>query len=1042
MRNSTFFYLSRLRLINCNGVEDDTVAVANGAHLLLLGSERNHAVALLDAICAAFTGLCVEEELLLYLKTVLHTAELPARRRFYYLRFPVTDRPTYIAVEITGDRGRRYTLAIGMEAGRRKAVSYWGAIIEAPVDKIDFWIAGNDAMKPRNATELSALLRGKGFFRRIDLYRNKVAEKFFGSAENQAIWCLAAMSGRLLNNEKLQNGGLSDILSKVLPPADLSGIEQILPAFNRMTLQQRRFDHLKLQCARLSAYREALDAVKQWRRDLALTEMAALNLRQKELKQLEKSLSGAPATTAAPDVAASAAKLAEQITALLGGNTGTAAKRGRPGKKQTVAASSGSDLKSKLADLGAVLTAGQKLNLNVDALQHKLSGRITAAELFTSAAWDELIQAAGNETVNLLDQARLLDKEIEIMLEREEELQLEIIELEKCPEAQPDINFWSDAVKALEKNGIDFIPLYQGLEWQAETSPEDRSRLEEFIGAPLLSLLVVAESDYRRAADLILKEYPGIRIAGIGEKDLSSAKFLKWIGHYLDLSASDPHCLAILEQELAGNGTPTFISKNDSSWYESRSHAAALFLWEPYLIGSANRRLAQERKVAEREEELAPLSSEIDQLKKQLKENNLKQKELAGFIEQFNRRRAELTVAWLQSQGTVAAVAVPEQLTEQISTLLQQALPQQNNTTGKKRSATDSNDVEKYRRELKNLRAQQQQLIERITRDYNIADPAEMAIDLCQCQHWTTPVEAERQCDQLRGRLAGIKDMLDRLLSRNDSMLCSRFVYDENAATLFLDDRPLTEIDSECRTARDTARRELDEASVQVVEQLIETGVLTRLQEHQGTIREIGRYVNACLERIETESSGSLVMELHPTEERYRNLDSIISRYVFYNRNSEQALKDWLLQAAENDGHGNETLLEQLHRLLDCRCWYHWRATRVEKNGKRSSRQEDATPGAVMALMAALAFRCRETGVKLPILAADLWFDQMPGNSREVLLEQACDLGIQVITPLAENILPEKSTLPASVLYQLKERVAFGGRNRELSDVLPGFELN
>lgn len=1057
MPNNTVYYLSRLRLINYHGLEDETIEVADGAHLLLAGTDRNHATALLDAVCAAMTGIVTEKELAETLNQVLTPAAAPAPERLFYFRPEELTGPSYVAVEVEGTRNRHYTLVVGRESGKRKnEASAWGAILETPVDLIAFRSDG-PGTPVRTAAQFHDLLHGKGFFRRIDGYRRKVIEKFFGTSDAQAAWCLALMSGRVWNHGSLVNGGLSSMLCRLLPQPELDPLTAVVPFFGRMSMQLRRFEQLQLRSARLASYREALEAVNTWQRELALTEIAVAMLSLDALRRQEKELarqpSNAPASEkkhrkAAPPV--DWKKLAAEVTALLIPTAPVPAppprRRGRPARHP---ATVGTGIAGVKESLRALFDEYQSLGLNLDSAKRTILADTNLATSLTGPAWNEIFHAIETENIRLLHTKQQSEQELDNRLDREEELQLEIIELEKCPEAQPDINFFTDAVQALEKLQIDFIPLYQGLEWQAETPLAERSKLEEFLGLPLLGLLVIANDDYSRAAELLLHEYPGIRIACAFTNEKPSAPFLQWIGQYLDLKTSDEHCLVILEKELAGNGMPSFMEKNDSCWYESRAHSAALFLWEPGLIGSEARRLTQTRKIDERESELNSLTQEINQLKKQFKADSERLKDLAAFTAALQQQRRELAEAWRQnlSAALPGQSADPVELQTKVAAILQRelaaALPAVGvATAAASEAAAGGKKTEQIQTELKSVRTRLKQLLETARRDFRLDDPAEMANGLCQCQGWVFAEEAERHADQLRGRLAAIHELIDRLLSRNNSLLCTSFEYDEHRATLQLDGKPLAEIDAALTVARDQARKELDAAAAQVVEQLIENKILTTIQEHQSIIREIGRYVNACIERIETDDGQSWTVELQPSEERYRNLDSIISRYAFYNRNSEQALKNWLIQEGE-DSEG-EGLLKQLRQLLDCRNWYRWHL--VGKTPDEQTAAEPAAvpnPAAVMCLLAAFAFRCRESGIRLPVIAADLLFEQMPGNSRAVLLEQSCDLGVQILAIVPESEIAETPELPATRVFKLRERVTIGrGRRRNQTDLLPGFELD
>ena len=129
-------------------------------------------------------------------------------------------------------------------------------------------------------------------------------------------------------------------------------------------------------------------------------------------------------------------------------------------------------------------------------------------------------------------------------------LQDQIARLEKQSEIKPQLDGYERFERALRNKMISVKPLYEGLEWAASVSGQQRRYIEACIGEQVLATLIFREFEYDRAVALCV-DFPGLHLA---RDRRDTVEVPDWMHQVFSIRESDPTCLVILAQEMETSG--------------------------------------------------------------------------------------------------------------------------------------------------------------------------------------------------------------------------------------------------------------------------------------------------------------------------------------------------------------------------------------------------------------------------------------------------------------------------------------------------------
>ncbi len=248
----------------------------------------------------------------------------------------------------------------------------------------------------------------------------------------------------------------------------------------------------------------------------------------------------------------------------------------------------------------------------IDALVRAddLSGQDAPAIQETIGLCDTHIQEAFARQSVLTEQHKSSTAEIT-------RLQDKIARLEKQSEIKPQLDGYESFERALRNEMISVKPLYEGIEWAASVSEQQRRTIEECIGEQVLATLIFRDSEYERAVVLCV-DFPGLYIARDRQDTL---EIPDWMRQVFSIRESDPACLVILAQEMETSGLqPVVRTVRGQPVLAFRAHEQRLFDRPARLVGSDSRRQALAAEIRDLDTALKARNQEHKTREKQLKQ--------------------------------------------------------------------------------------------------------------------------------------------------------------------------------------------------------------------------------------------------------------------------------------------------------------------------------------------------------------------------------------------------------------------------------------
>ncbi len=1091
--NNKNFYINRVRLINFHNFVNETIEIKNGGHLFLLGDNGSGKTTVLDAVHYVLTaGESMEFN---SAARVAGAKDGGRRAQGFITRYNVdtghmnpNGGVTYAALEIIGRNGRPSTIAIGMSVGSpNENLKRWGIVRECPLEDIPFLVKGKNGIRARNSAEMKRSLKSAGFYGKIGSYKSQIAERFMGGPAMFRDYCNFLSMGKAYREIVAHSSDYHALFKKLLPQPGADIFERIIESLKTLDSSRGDMENLELKHAYIMQLNGMLKDISELRQQADLYKAVAaqidLSLTEKSVTSRQSSLSGyEEKIKELTDSLAVHKDHEHQLSAELDdlkGQDASGVLRQEQELRNRIKV-----LKNKLTqadkfsgstsdDLGGLKKSAQTLDKKINvALKDALSSLadfssdvdFSSADLMASienvvhaskpetmidkVPFDQVIEKARTEQGKLNRKRHSSETSLESLLETEEELNMDIIELERTPEAEPEVRYFSEAVKELNTAVVDFTPLYKGLEWKRATDIYQRSALEEFMGQDILGTLLVAEDDFERASDIIYNEFPGIRIASVGEKDKPSKEFTAWAGAFFNLKKSDAFCLSALERELSAATYPEFKVINNFTCVDFRGHTSSLIGYEPCLVGSEVRRKAQAAKLKERQDELKGVSKDIKELQTDIKDAGKNVKLLNKFITTFekqfksiidmcrevsavrmtinhkeelfkseNRRTRELTRELSDNEGRLKQLQqiIKKQnlheldkkitrLTTEMNTCreeLEKVIAEKVKTEQKLETTSSLLDQEKDK--FKQLKKEHNSIIKQIRSKYNIKKTAEYINELRSEHRLRRTEDAIERAEKLLSDSFRRQGQLRAAINNPEYAGIWAFNYDDEKNELYdRSNTPISEIEQMQQKNLTEQQSLINEKTSELFKKIIVTELVTYLKEKQSRLKEMVKSINSLLEG-RMFGNNSYRFQISPVE-KYSELERIVGRYAFYDDNSEAALQQFFEQ---NKDEIVATEVGSVPEILDYRNWYHYEMKVITpgpgSNGKIMDRHiksigsggEQAVPNYLLILTIA-HFLYHGSDIKLYTLLFDEAFYGIDAQRRDQLMGFASDLQLQL----------------------------------------------
>ena len=1089
-KRESSYSVSRIRLINFHNFVNETIEVKGGGHLFMLGDNGSGKTTVLDAIHYVLTAGDLME--FNSAARVAGSKEGGRRPQGIITRYNVDTghmNPeggvSYAALEVRGGRGKVWTLAIGMSVSSpTDALKRWGLIREGELEEIPFLVKGRNGMRPRSGAEMRKALGGAGYYGQINAYKSQVAERFMGGAEMFRDCCHFLSMGKAYREIVAHSSDYHALFKKLLPRPGAGVFERIIESLKSLDSSKADMEGLRGRHAYTAELRRGVEEVGSLRCRALEYEALALALEKRLNAEEHESLSR---------------RLGELTLLVKEKDEALELLRGR---EQELGAKL-DDLKGR--DSGGVLRQEQELLGRIKLLKRRLSesergngeGRGAIEEMksrheerlgylkgqarealgvltessakvdFSSpellavletiaheglpagdgleAALDAMYDRLRTEHMALTQRRHSTEATLERLLETEEELNMEIMELERSPEAEPDVRYFGDAVKELRSADIDFMVLHQGLEWSRKADEGLRGAVEEFIGPRILGTLLVSGDDFERASEIIYNEFPGVRIACAGEKDKPSKDFMSWAGGVFDARKSNAFCLAALERELKADDFPKFTELNGFVCAAFRGHSYSLVGYEPQLVGAETRRRAQAAKLKERQDEIAGVGSDIKSLQAESKEADRKLKALKKLHDFVDKRVRPLREVMREITTLRQELAHKEELCggelkrsrelgrelkdceERLAAArkliakdelqdLDAKIAELSTELGHCRASQEEEFGEKIRAEgrLENARAAMERIVRRLTEldgalttaGGKLALPEDTELTaylerLCAERRIRCQEDARAAAEVSRAAALRLQGHLRARLEDHAYAGVWAFQYDEERNAIF--DRSgadVSEIEELQRHKLEEQQELINERTSELFRKIVVTELATYLKEMRGRLKEMVKSINGLLEG-RTFGNNSYRFQLSPVE-RHMELERLIGGHAAYDSGSEKALEAFFQE------HREEIVLTEpgeVPECLDYRNWYHYDMKILASGGEGKvmdrhvksvgSGGEQAVPNYLLILTIA-HFLYRGSGVGLRVLLFDEAFYGIDAQRRDQLMGFAGDLGLQL----------------------------------------------
>lgn len=665
------YALSRLRLVNFHNFVDETVCVADAGHLFLLGDNASGKTTLLDALHLAFSGGDgVElnaaarvggrggEGRSLAGIVLRHDAERGVRN--------VGGAVAYAVVELRSQdaEARPLCLGLGMEATTMDAgVSRWGLLTQRSLDELVLVEADEQGrLCPLGRDELKQRLERREVFGRITDYRRAVAERLFAGAADYEDVCRFWSMAKAYREIVARARDFESLFTRLLPAPEAGVFSEILRSLRELSELGVQLESLREQMAYVNSLLEtcrtiALRREERARYEWLLThleleaEAAALAGLEREEGQRTRRIAQLSAEIdlhrAALDRADANLREAE---AEGGGDLFEKLERARRELYERHASRAQREQETQEA-VRLFEIARTYLREAREAWAQLLEGwreQASKAATTTSEMPNELSALSrfgdevGSLSSELRDQAALGDptrtvhvppeveselRELELQLrEREraasngvaltrealDQAQAELARARSAGEKGPAVAGLARALEALLELGIEATPLYLALEPRRDALALHVAALEVLAGDATLGALYVDEPDRARAADVLARIAPELRLF---VREAEDATLPDWASRLLKApaSAAAQAAHAALTSALAQPASLGEVTPPDAlAALQQRGLGFRLSRELPRQLGAEARARERRRRIAGAEDRAAQSGRELE----------------------------------------------------------------------------------------------------------------------------------------------------------------------------------------------------------------------------------------------------------------------------------------------------------------------------------------------------------------------------------------------------------------------------------------------
>ena len=642
-RASTSYAITRIRLTNWHNFVDETIEVANGGHLFLLGDNGSGKTTVLDAIHYVLTaGENLEFN---SAARVAGTRSGGRRPQGIVMRHNVETGPlnpaggiTYAAIEIAGLNGALSTYAVGLEVhAMDESLRRWGIIRECPLDEIPLRVERDGDLYPASRQEIREHFQTTtGYYANIESYKRELASRLFRSeAAFREIARLLAMA-KAYREIASHASDYHELFKRLLPEPQPDIFERIIAALNTLDESAAELDRLDEQLRYLRDLAAKTDDIEDFREQAIRLRWIAATLerddnaaaiqrngeqtaeRQERRAAETEKLAACQAEIEATErrIADLQAKDAsglvrqEKDLAADGERMQTACADAREEAKKAAAARTAAErARAKLRE--ALANRLRKLHGELSRLGPKLPFSLAEFAASVDAAFraempeqglGELPFPAVRDQIQA-EQLRVAGEIGHVSAQRQQaatrvqELAGNLARIEGQVDLLPPVPHYAEALHALRNAMFTVAPLYEGLEWQPNLSDADRSAMEEIIGLDVLGTFVVQEDEERldEAAGILFATGSGLRLASKQADETVPT----WIRETFDLSRSDPAAVRCLAAEMIAQAGPRLERIESFHGVHFRGHRRRLAGEPAGFIGDHDRRQARARRLRE-----------------------------------------------------------------------------------------------------------------------------------------------------------------------------------------------------------------------------------------------------------------------------------------------------------------------------------------------------------------------------------------------------------------------------------------------------------
>jgi DNA repair exonuclease SbcCD ATPase subunit len=692
-RRNSNSYIGRIKLINFHNFCNETINIAEGGHLFMLGDNASGKTTVLDAIHYVLTA--GEDMEFNAAARVAGSKQQGRRIQSVITRYNVDTghmRPsggvTYAALEISGSGKKTTTIAIGMSVNSPDdQVTRWGIIRDCPLEEVPFLISDPEGERPRDKTEMRKVLGDSGFFGQPQSFCNQVAERFLGGKSKFSDFCRFLKIGKAYREIAAHTSDYHALFKQLLPESDREVFERIIETLKSIDGSRGDLENLVNKLAYINNLISMLNDINTSNRDaiafdaveqlIQITHVGhAIAEDQENIRNLtleQKKLGDSLSLLEEQEV-----NLNSRYNDLKSEDTGGALIREQELRaklklQQDRFHSESLKLESLRVTIGALEADSTALMIKLRELLEALLKKMPDKSIKTGVETGHAMLAIENflhgvergennlepAFDNLLTSIRTVTSENKSALGfcentlkgysmSESELKTEEKLLNECKEAMPEYNGLDLLLEELDRSMLNYIPLFKGLEWHPDLTKDQKGHLEELIGDEILSIITVHEDNYDEAADIILKKYPGHRLALAKPDSESGREFREWAARVFDVRACNPQLLDILLRELSASRPPDFEKREGIRIAKFRSHVRSFAGIESRFIGADSREKEQKRKLKE-------IVAELKEIGGVIREHEKEQKELKSQLRILNNLETLIVQAGKDIRGNIQA---------------------------------------------------------------------------------------------------------------------------------------------------------------------------------------------------------------------------------------------------------------------------------------------------------------------------------------------------------------------------------------------------